>query len=155
LKASSGPTRQLLALPLWLPLLLACTAESPPPFQDGRREVPSFTNEWFPVHGSIDAGRDAYRSGPTAPSPLETGAVPYDQQLQVLLGSQRRLLLVDSVIGPDGRIACAKILNAPSPPEADRIVAEALRGWRFAPALLKGARVPMYWTLTIELAHGD
>ena len=64
---------------------------------------------------------------------------------------QPGVLIVESVIAPDGRIAQVKVLRGPQDEILDRALAEAFKEWRFVPAKLQGKPVPVYYTLTIPV----
>jgi TonB family protein len=64
---------------------------------------------------------------------------------------QPGVLVVESVVTPDGRIAEMKLLRGPQDEIQLPALAAALKKWRFVPAQLKGEPVPVYYTFTIPV----
>ena len=57
------------------------------------------------------------------------------------------IVMVDVLIGPDGRVAAARILS--SIPFLDQSVLDAVRQWEYQPTLLNGVPVPVIMTVTV------
>lgn len=66
-------------------------------------------------------------------------------------GGKPGVLIIESVVAPDGRIARFRVLKGPHDEILDRALAEALKEWRFTPAKLEGKPVAVYYTLTINV----
>lgn len=112
--------------------------------------------EWF---GVWDTGR--------CPDPEElvysqlsfSGAIPVllrttDVELPAEdpLASANISFILETVLGREGRIRCARFVKAPGGYEAYRqAVTAALRKWDFEPATLGGESVPVYFN--VSLAH--
>ena len=58
------------------------------------------------------------------------------------------VVIVEAVIGPDGRVTDAKILR--SIPLLDQAALDAVRQWEFTPTLLNGVPVPVIMTVTVN-----
>jgi TonB family protein len=66
-------------------------------------------------------------------------------------GGKPGVLIIESVIAPDGRIARFQVLRGPRDEILDRALADALKEWRFVPAKLYGTPVAVYYTMTINV----
>ena len=60
----------------------------------------------------------------------------------------RGLVILEIIIGVDGRVTDAKVLR--SIPLLDQAAIDAVRQWRYAPTLLNGAPVPVIMTATVN-----
>ena len=58
------------------------------------------------------------------------------------------VVIVEATIGPDGRVAEAKVLR--SIPLLDAAALDAVRQWQFTPTLLNGQAVPVIMTVTVN-----
>ena len=58
------------------------------------------------------------------------------------------VVIVEATIGPDGRVAEAKVLR--SIPLLDAAALDAVRQWQFTPTLLNGTAVPVIMTVTVN-----
>ncbi|MGE5358746.1 MAG: energy transducer TonB, partial [Bacteroidales bacterium] len=58
------------------------------------------------------------------------------------------VVIVEALIGPDGKVADVKILR--SIPLLDQAAVEAVRQWQFTPTLLNGTPVPVIMTCTVN-----
>ncbi len=57
-------------------------------------------------------------------------------------------VLIQAVIGPDGRVREARILRSIS--LLDEAALEAVRAWEYSPTLLNGQPVPVIITVTVR-----
>ncbi|NOT44387.1 MAG: energy transducer TonB [Acidobacteria bacterium] len=60
------------------------------------------------------------------------------------------VVIIEATIGPDGRVADARVLR--SVPLLDAAAIEAVRQWEFTPTLLNGQPVPVIMTVTVQFA---
>lgn len=83
-----------------------------------------------------------------APRPLERPApeIPVRIRKQGLSGR----VVLNLLIGSDGRVSQTKTLESQPPGVFDEIATEAVRRWRFSPALYRGAPVPVWGRQTVE-----
>jgi protein TonB len=58
------------------------------------------------------------------------------------------VVIVEATIGPDGRVAEAKVLR--SIPLLDAAALDAVKQWQFTPTLLNGTAVPVIMTVTVN-----
>jgi protein TonB len=58
------------------------------------------------------------------------------------------VVIVEATIGPDGRVAEAKVLR--SIPLLDAAALDAVKQWVFTPTLLNGTAVPVIMTVTVN-----
>ena len=58
------------------------------------------------------------------------------------------VVILEAVIGPDGRVTDVKILR--SVPLLDEAAIEAVRQWEYSPTLLNGVPVPVIMTVTVN-----
>lgn len=137
-------------------LLLGC-GEPPEPQQRTEKHAPSGPlSDWLVVDAAEDAviDRDCVRGlgfDGTPPRPLERPPL----ELPPGANPERRLVIVEAVIGPAGRIARARIVKGPAGPEIERAVVRTLAGWRFEPARERDTREPVAvrWVMTPRLAE--
>ena len=66
-------------------------------------------------------------------------------------GGKPGVLIIETVIAPDGRIARVQMLRGPHDEILDRALADALKEWRFEPAKMNGKPVAVYYTLTMSV----
>jgi protein TonB len=57
-------------------------------------------------------------------------------------------VVVQAAIGRDGEVAAVRLIKG-LPLGLSEAVVEAIRSWRFEPALLSGEPVPVYYNLTV------
>jgi TonB family protein len=124
-------------------------AASPPP-QIDPETIPS-----IPVHPESLQGIDRSRiyrqlGGGAPPRLISRKEVEYPPDHRPWNG-QPGVLIVESVIAPDGRVAQMKVLRGPQDEIQLRALAEILKEWRFVPAKLKGEPVPVYYTFPIPV----
>lgn len=101
-------------------------------------------SDWFVV----DATEDAAIEGDCVHGLGFDGLPPHPIQRRALelppdLNPERRPVIVETVIGPSGRIARARIVKGPAGPEIERSVVRALEGWWFEPARERDTREPV------------
>lgn len=60
------------------------------------------------------------------------------------------IVIVEAVIGVDGRVESAKILR--SVPLLDEAALDAVREWRYTPGMLNGVAVPIIMTVTVNFS---
>ena len=58
------------------------------------------------------------------------------------------VVILEAVIGPDGRVTDVKVLR--SVPLLDEAAIEAVRQWTYTPTLLNGVAVPVIMTVTVN-----
>jgi protein TonB len=58
------------------------------------------------------------------------------------------VVIIEAVIGPDGRVKEAKVLR--SIPLLDQAALDAVKQWQFTPTLLNGVPVPVIMTVTVN-----
>ncbi len=58
-------------------------------------------------------------------------------------------MILEALIGVDGRVADAKVLR--SVPLLDQAALDAVRQWEYTPTLLNGAPVPVVMTVTVHV----
>jgi TonB family protein len=58
------------------------------------------------------------------------------------------IVIIEAVIGPDGRVQDAKVLR--SIPLLDQAALDAVRQWEFTPTLLNNQPVPVIMTVTVQ-----
>jgi TonB family protein len=63
------------------------------------------------------------------------------------------VVILETIIGPDGRVQEAKVLR--SIPMLDAAALEAVRQWEFTPTLLNGVPVPVIMTVTVNFTLQD
>ncbi|MFZ9889244.1 MAG: energy transducer TonB, partial [Myxococcota bacterium] len=59
-------------------------------------------------------------------------------------------VVLNLLIGSDGRVSQTKTLESQPPGVFDEIATEAVRRWRFSPALYRGEPVPVWGRQTVE-----
>jgi|TARA_Y100000031_G_C7944646_1_gene258686 protein TonB len=57
------------------------------------------------------------------------------------------VVILEAVIGPDGRVRDVRVLR--SAPLLDRAAIAAVRQWEYTPTLLNGVPVPVVMTVTV------
>lgn len=60
------------------------------------------------------------------------------------------IVIVEAVIGVDGRVESAKVLR--SVPLLDQAALDAVREWRYTPGMLNGVAVPIIMTVTVNFS---
>ena len=58
------------------------------------------------------------------------------------------VVIIEAVIGPDGRVQDAKVLR--SIPLLDAAALDAVKQWQYTPTLLNGVPVPVIMTVTVN-----
>jgi protein TonB len=58
------------------------------------------------------------------------------------------VVIIEAVIGADGKVADAKILRSVA--QLDEAALAAVRQWEFSPTLLNGKPVPVVMTVTVN-----
>ena len=58
------------------------------------------------------------------------------------------VVIIEAIIGPDGRVQEAKVLR--SIPLLDAAALDAVRQWQYTPTLLNGIPVPVIMTVTVN-----
>ena len=101
--------------------------EAPPP--------PPPPPEPVRVGGNIQA--------PTKVTDVEPRYPPVAQAARV-----QGVVILEAVIGPDGRVTDVKVLR--SVPLLDEAAIEAVRQWTYTPTLLNGVAVPVIMTVTVN-----
>lgn len=148
------------SLPWALLFLLACspdgreiTATSPAP-----RQVPPLSPRidydaisWVPLHPESLRGTPEdriFHQHPTAKRPvLLTGKPPRFAEHNLGPG----IWIVEVVMAKDGRIARFRILKGPTTDKKTaRLLSDALREWRFQPAMVDGEPIAVFYTLTVQ-----
>ena len=103
-------------------------------------------------------GQPVYHQGPQEPPvavrrrPVELPVSPDD--------TPEAPLLVKVLLGDGGRVAKVRVLRSPSipllePGVLEQRLVETLRDFRFEPARLDGEPVPVYYSLSLQLASGS
>jgi TonB family protein len=85
------------------------------------------------------------------PQPIERRAL----ELPPGANPERRPVIVETVIGPSGRIARARIVKGPTGPEVERAVVRALEGWWFEPARERETLVPVAVRFVVSPRFAD
>jgi TonB family protein len=63
------------------------------------------------------------------------------------------VVILEAVIGTDGRVADARVLR--SIPLLDQAAIDAVRQWEYQPTLLNGAPIPIIMTVTVQFALAE
>jgi protein TonB len=58
------------------------------------------------------------------------------------------IVIIEAVVGPDGRVQDAKVLRSIA--LLDAAALEAVKQWEYAPTLLNGVPVPVIMTVTVD-----
>jgi protein TonB len=142
--------------------------------QQWRYEPPASAPIAFPVTVSFSQGADATEGGAPRPSlssdaplpapdaPVRVGGTikepknikrvapvyPPEAQAAGVSG----MVILEVLIGGDGRISDAKILR--SIPMLDQAAVDAVMQWEFTPTLLNGVPVPVIMTVTVNFTLG-
>jgi len=146
-RTSPSPTarRPLTSAALLATLLsLGCGPPAEPERRTGVAPPNPPASDWLVVDAEEDAAIDGqcvhgigFDGFP--PQPIERRAL----ELPPGANPERRPVIVETVIGPSGRIARARIVKGPAGPEVERAVARALDGWWFEPARDRETREPV------------
>jgi protein TonB len=87
------------------------------------------------VGGSIRAPTQIKKVNPVYP--------PIAQSARV-----QGVVIIEAIIGPDGRVSDAKVLR--SIPLLDAAALDAVKQWVYTPTLLNGVPVPVIMTVTVN-----
>jgi TonB family protein len=106
--------------------------------------------------GAVDAdpvrllptGEKALRVGGAIKPPLKTLDVKPVYPKEAIDAKVQGVVIMDIVIGPDGRVKDAKIIR--SVPTLDQAALDAVRQWEFQPTLLNGAAQHVIMTVTVN-----
>jgi protein TonB len=60
------------------------------------------------------------------------------------------LVVLEALIGPDGKVSDAKIVQ--SIPLLDQAAVDAVKQWEFTPTMVDGAAVPVLMTVSVNFA---
>ncbi len=101
-----------------------------------------------PADGPIDA-RGALPPGVVAPVPLETPRPRYPDAAVAL--RQQGVVVLDAWIDADGTIRRLEVVRSAGP-LLDRAALDAVRGWRYRPALIGSRAVPVLLSVTVTFA---
>ena len=87
------------------------------------------------VGGDIKEPRKIYDAKPTYPPAAQAAGV-------------QGIVIVEAIIGVDGRVSSAKILR--SVPMLEEAAIDAVSQWVYEPTLLSGVPVPVVMTVTVN-----
>jgi protein TonB len=95
---------------------------------------------------------------PVAPLRISTGMTPPKRvstaepvyPLTARAAHIEGVVIIEVVIGTDGRVGSARVLR--SVPLLDQAALDAVQQWRYAPAVLNGATVPVIMTVTVNFS---
>lgn len=140
---------------LGLAAMLACGRSPEAAGRTVPRETRSPVSDWFvidPAENSAIAGDCIHGIGfdGLPPQPIERRPL----ELPAGANPERRPVIVETVIGPSGRIARARIVKGPTGPEIEQAVVRALEEWWFEPARDRdsGEAVTVRFVVTPALA---
>jgi len=102
---------------------------------EGNAKQPVAPAEPVPVGGDVKPARMISSVSPSYPSLARTQHVAGDVR-------------VDALIGANGRVSAMKVVSGPS--LLHQAAMDALRQWKYQPALLDGKPVAMHLTVTIR-----
>ncbi|MFL6232721.1 MAG: TonB family protein [Thermoanaerobaculia bacterium] len=125
------------------------------PHPEAQAAAPSEPGPWLTVDRQAESALDGalvYHQGPAPPKLLHRTAVYVPAGPGAL---PRGVVIVETVISPDGRVVKARVLKAPKVEGLPSAVVESLREWRFEPARLAATPVAVYYTLTLKLEPQD
>jgi TonB family protein len=108
------------------------TAKAPPPVPS-----PGVVPRRIRVGGSVQATRLTFKSDPVYPE---------DARQRGIEGT----VLLNAVIGTDGRLAAVTPLNALVDPALTRSAVDAVSQWRYEPTLLNGEPVQVVTNITVD-----
>lgn len=143
------------AVAVWLPACSGESAERPPTRGDTAPRVQP--GPWFTVDAAEDRrleGQAIYHQGPRRPLvSVRRGPVILPLELERV---PSRPLLLQAVVSDTGQVARARILRDPAVPgvgasELERRAVDALRTFRFEPAVVGGRPVAVYFDLSVEM----
>jgi TonB family protein len=111
----------------------------PPPVPGAPTSTP--TPSWAPPQGAVRVGgqirapQQLYKANPVYPLEAQAARV-------------QGVVILEAVIGTDGRVREARILR--SIPLLDQAALDAVRQWQYTPTMLNGAPVPVIMTVTVQ-----
>ena len=94
------------------------------------------------------ARKDAVRVGGKIRPPTKTKNVTPAYPDAAKSARVQGVVIIEAVIGADGRVADAKVLR--SVPQLDEAALDAVKQWEFTPTLLNGKPVPVIMTVTVN-----
>ena len=95
-----------------------------------------------------DAASGAVRVGGQIRPPTQVRKVNPVYPAEAQAARVQGVVILEAVIGPDGRVQDARILR--SIPLLDQAALDAVRLWEYTPTLLNGAPVPIIMTVTVQ-----
>ena len=102
---------------------------------------------------AAEAGLAPIRVGGNVRPPTKTKDVAPIYPVEAQNARVQGIVILEAVIGPDGRVAAAKVLR--SVPLLDQAALDAVRQWEFTPTLLNGAPVPVIMTVTVQFTLSE
>ena len=110
------------------------------------------------IVGGLDAAPPPPPPPPPPPAPVRVGgAIRQPTQLKKVnpvyppIAQSARVqgvVIIEAIIGPDGRVTEAKVLR--SIPLLDAAALDAVKQWVYTPTLLNGVPVPVIMTVTVN-----
>jgi protein TonB len=94
------------------------------------------------------ARKDAIRVGGKIRPPTKTKNVLPEYPAAAKSAGVQGVVIIEAVIGADGKVADAKVLR--SVPQLDAAAVAAVKQWEFTPTLLNGKAVPVVMTVTVN-----
>jgi protein TonB len=94
------------------------------------------------------ARKEAVRVGGKIKPPTKTKNVTPGYPEAARSARVQGIVIIEAVIGADGKVADAKVLR--SVPQLDAAAVAAVKQWEFTPTLLNGKAVPVVMTVTVN-----
>ena len=94
------------------------------------------------------ARKEAVRVGGKIRPPTKTKNVTPEYPEAARSARVQGMVIIEAVIGADGKVADAKVLR--SVPQLDAAAVAAVKQWEFTPTLLNGKAVPVVMTVTVN-----
>ncbi len=101
-----------------------------------------------PHPSAADKPAEPLRVGGTVREPKKLRNVPPEYPTRALQARVQGTVILECLIGTDGRIARVKVLR--SVPLLDEAATEAVRQWQYEPTLVNGVPVPVIMTVTVN-----
>jgi protein TonB len=98
--------------------------------------------------GNAPSGNAPVRVGGNIRQPTQVRRVNPVYPPEAQSARVQGVVILEAVIGPDGRVSDARILR--SIPLLDQAAIDAVRQWEYTPTLLNGAPVPVIMTVTVQ-----